>query len=129
MLSPALPGDANLDGKVDVNDLTVVLTNFGKTGRTWATGDFVGDGKVDVNDLTIVLANFGRTFGARPAAMFPPCPSLPPWCFSRHWPAGLRLAEAEVKRRRRRSRAVGCVNAPQPVADGAFHAPYGLWLR
>ena len=64
LFSPALPGDANLDGRVDVNDLTVVLTNFGKSGTTWATGDFVGDGKVDINDLTIVLANFGRTFGA-----------------------------------------------------------------
>ena len=57
---PPVPGDANLDGRVDVNDLTVVLTNFGRSGATWATGDFVGDGKVDVNDLTIVLANFGR---------------------------------------------------------------------
>jgi probable HAF family extracellular repeat protein len=66
LLAPALPGDANLDGKVDVNDLTIVLSNFGKTGRTWSSGDFVGDGKVDINDLTIVLANFGRTFGATP---------------------------------------------------------------
>ena len=28
----ASPGDANGDGKVDVNDLTIVLTNFDKTG-------------------------------------------------------------------------------------------------
>ena len=32
-LSPALAGDANLDGRVDVNDLTVVLTNFGRKRR------------------------------------------------------------------------------------------------
>ena len=25
----------------------------------WATGDFNGDGKVDINDLTIVLTNYG----------------------------------------------------------------------
>ena len=31
LLTPALPGDANLDGRVDVNDLTIVLANFGKT--------------------------------------------------------------------------------------------------
>ena len=62
---PVLPGDANLDGKVDVNDLTVVLTNFGKTGGTsWGTGDFNGDGKVDVNDLTVVLSHFGQSLGA-----------------------------------------------------------------
>ena len=66
MLAAAVPGDANLDGKVDVNDLTVVLTNFGKSGMTWATGDFVGNGTVDINDLTIVLAHFDQTFGATP---------------------------------------------------------------
>ena len=31
LLSPEyLPGDANLDGKVDINDLTIVLANFGQ---------------------------------------------------------------------------------------------------
>ena len=61
---PVLPGDANGDGFVDVNDLTTVLTNYGKTGMTWSQGDFTGDGTVDVNDLTIVLSNFGQTAGA-----------------------------------------------------------------
>jgi hypothetical protein len=64
LLTPALPGDANLDGKVDVNDLTIVLSHFGQTGTSWSTGDFVGDGTVDVNDLTIVLAHFGQSPGA-----------------------------------------------------------------
>ena len=49
---------------MDVNDLTIVLTNFGQTGITWSQGEFTGDGTVDVNDLTIVLANFGDTAGA-----------------------------------------------------------------
>ena len=62
--SAPLPGDANGDGKVDINDLTIVLTNFGQTGTTWSQGDFNGDGHVDVNDLTIVLSNFGTTDGA-----------------------------------------------------------------
>ena len=61
-----LPGDANGDGKVDVNDLTVVLTNFGQSGASWSQGDFNGDGKVDVNDLTILLTDFGQV--AAPAA-------------------------------------------------------------
>ena len=65
LLTPALPGDANLDGQVDVNDLTIVLANFGQsTGMSWGTGDFIGDGKVDVNDLTIVLTNFGQGSGS-----------------------------------------------------------------
>jgi hypothetical protein len=55
------PGDANGDGRVDVNDLTIVLSNFDQSGRAWSQGCMDGDpsGTVDVNDLTIVLANFG----------------------------------------------------------------------
>ena len=55
-MTPALPGDANLDGKVDINDLTMVLAHYGQSGMTWAQGEFTGDGTVDINDLTIVLA-------------------------------------------------------------------------
>ena len=64
--SIALPGDANGDGKVDINDLTIVLTNFGQTGCAWSQGCMDGDptGTVDVNDLTIVLANFGTSVGS-----------------------------------------------------------------
>ena len=67
LLTPGLlPGDANGDGKVDINDLTIVLTNFGKTGMGWSHGAMDGDptGTVDINDLTIVLTNFGDTAGA-----------------------------------------------------------------
>jgi hypothetical protein len=64
------PGDADSDGEVDVNDLSIVLANFGKTsGMWWATGDFTGDGTVDINDLTEVLANFGTTLGASAAGV------------------------------------------------------------
>jgi formylglycine-generating enzyme required for sulfatase activity len=64
--SARLAGDANGDGRVDVNDLTIVLTNFGSTGRSWSQGCMDGDptGTVDVNDLTIVLSNFGTTYTA-----------------------------------------------------------------
>jgi hypothetical protein len=68
-LIATLPGDANLDGKVDVNDLTIVLSHFGQTGAPWAQGEFTGDGKVDVNDLTIVLANFGQSGGSSAEGM------------------------------------------------------------
>jgi probable HAF family extracellular repeat protein len=70
------PGDANLDGRVDVNDLTIVLSHFGQSGLTWAQGDFIGDGKVDVNDLTILLSNFGHTTApaaGAPSAVPEPC--------------------------------------------------------
>ena len=54
-------GDANGDGRVDINDLTIVLSHFGAVGATWTQGDFNGDARVDVNDLSIVLSNFGWT--------------------------------------------------------------------
>ena len=59
-----LDGDANWDGKVDINDLTIVLAHYDQTGQTWAQGEFTGDGTVDINDLTIVLAHYGQTAGA-----------------------------------------------------------------
>ena len=61
LLMPAISGDANLDGRVDINDLTIVLAHYGQTGTTWGQGEFTGDGTVDINDLTIVLANYGNT--------------------------------------------------------------------
>jgi hypothetical protein len=64
-----IPGDALGDGKVDINDLTIVLAHYGQTGMTWSQGEFTGDGTVDINDLTIVLAHYGQTSGASPAAV------------------------------------------------------------
>jgi hypothetical protein len=60
------PGDANGDGRVDINDLTIVLTNYGQSGHTWSQGCMDGDpiGMVDINDLTIVLTDYGKTYGA-----------------------------------------------------------------
>ena len=62
LLTPTLPGDANLDGKVDINDLSKVLMNYNQsTGANgWSLGDFNADGKVDINDLTMVLTNYGQ---------------------------------------------------------------------
>ncbi len=63
---PLAPGDANGDGKVDINDLTIVLAHYGQSlaPGSWAEGDFIGDGTVDINDLTIVLAHYGQTAGS-----------------------------------------------------------------
>jgi formylglycine-generating enzyme required for sulfatase activity len=65
------PGDANGDGQVDINDLTIVLTNFGQPWCAWSQGCMDGDplGIADINDLTIVLANFGTTYGPGLAAV------------------------------------------------------------
>jgi probable HAF family extracellular repeat protein len=68
LLTPTLPGDANLDGTVDLNDLTNVLINYSQTGvvNGWNLGDFNGDGRVDINDLTIVLTSYGQSLGSFP---------------------------------------------------------------
>jgi hypothetical protein len=73
LLTALLPGDANEDGKVDINDLTIVLAHYGQSGASWSTGDFVGDGTVDINDLTIVLAHYGQSVGS-PAVRLAPVP-------------------------------------------------------
>jgi hypothetical protein len=69
ILRKYLPGDANLDGKVDINDLTIVLSHYGQTGTTWSQGEFTGDGTVDINDLTIVLAHYGQSLGSSAGGM------------------------------------------------------------
>ena len=82
----ALPRRRQRRRPVDVNDLTIVLSNFGSTGCTWSQGCMDGDpsGTVDVNDLTIVLANYGRTVGLTTLAS--PCPSRARWpCSRRVW--------------------------------------------
>jgi hypothetical protein len=63
-LTPSLDGDANLDGTVNIADLSKVLTNYDQTGKLWADGDFNGDGAVDISDLSNVLTNYDKSLGA-----------------------------------------------------------------
>ena len=56
-LPPTKKGDLNSDGKVDVIDLGIFLSNWGKT--TKPSSDINQDGKVDVIDLGILLSNWG----------------------------------------------------------------------
>ena len=70
------PGDVNGDHRVDINDLTIVLANYGQTGLAWSQGCIDGDpnGGVDINDLTIVLSNYGNSYAAGALAAVPePC--------------------------------------------------------
>jgi autotransporter-associated beta strand protein len=60
---PSMAGDATVDGTVDINDLSVVLANYNKTGLTWAQGDFNGDNTVDISDLSNILANYNKSVG------------------------------------------------------------------
>lgn len=53
------PGDATGDGKVDLDDLNTVLTNFASPVSTGESGDVDCNGIVNLDDLNEVLANFG----------------------------------------------------------------------
>jgi hypothetical protein len=77
ILQTVIAGDANLDGRVDINDLTIVLAHYGQSvgPNGWSEGDFTGDGTVDINDLTIVLANYGRGVGSSAGMAAVPEPS------------------------------------------------------
>lgn len=55
---PALPGDLDHDGDVDLSDLSLLLADFGCTSVPCA-GDINGDGVTDLGDLAVLLANFG----------------------------------------------------------------------
>lgn len=51
-------GDANLDGKVDDDDLALLQANLG-TEAGWASGDFTGDAQVSLRDAFVLFENFG----------------------------------------------------------------------
>ncbi|MGN6369888.1 MAG: autotransporter-associated beta strand repeat-containing protein [Phycisphaerae bacterium] len=70
LLTVALLGDANVDGKVDLTDLSTVLNNFGTTTPNWTSGNFDGAATIDLTDLSDVLNNFGLTSPSPTAASF-----------------------------------------------------------
>ncbi len=70
-LAPVTPWDVNGDGVVNVFDLVLIGSQFGKYGAGLA-GDVNGDGTVNIFDLVIVGAHFGETTkpAAAPSALF-----------------------------------------------------------
>jgi len=54
-------GDFNLDGVVDIADLTILKTNAGLTGIGYAGGNANCDDVVDIADLTILRSNSGMS--------------------------------------------------------------------
>ena len=54
---PFLPGDANLDGNVDVRDFNIWNDNRGAGSGAWCGGDFDADGVVGASDLEFWQSN------------------------------------------------------------------------
>ena len=55
--NPYLPGDANLDGSVDVSDFNVWNANKFTTTSAWCLGDFNADGVTDASDFNVWNSN------------------------------------------------------------------------
>ena len=98
VLTTPTPGDANVDGRVDFNDVLTLIQHYGTmTGASWPIGDFNGDGKVDFSDVLALIQNYGvgvtRTqAGELPAVAQAPEPT---------GPAVFALAAIGLLRRRR----------------------------
>lgn len=54
-----IPGDANLDGIVNLADFNIFRAHFGQSGD-FTKGDFDDSGLVGLNDFSILKLNFGR---------------------------------------------------------------------
>jgi len=59
------PGDANLDGNVNDDDLSLLLANWG-AGDEWREGDFNLNRNVNDDDLSLLLANWTGAGGQAP---------------------------------------------------------------
>jgi T5SS/PEP-CTERM-associated repeat protein len=63
-LVAAFPGDADLNGRVDLLDLVALAGHYqgpGQTGNGWAQGDFDQNGVVDLLDLCVLAGNYGKS--------------------------------------------------------------------
>ena len=57
----SLEADLNNDGKVNIFDYNILVSNFGKTGTSgFISADINKDGKVDIFDYNILISNFGK---------------------------------------------------------------------
>ena len=54
-----LGGEIAVDGQVTIQDLTILLSDYGKVASD--ASDINGDGQVAIQDLSILLGNYGKT--------------------------------------------------------------------
>jgi fibronectin-binding autotransporter adhesin len=85
---PAIDGDINLDGTVDIFDINSVSANWNTAGPA---GDANGDGIVNIFDINLISSNWGATGGSATAV---PEPSA--WLLA---VIGLMVAAAAAARR------------------------------
>lgn len=54
-------GDINLDGQVDLVDLSLLTPKFGNSVNGWANGDINGNGIINIEDLALLSTYFGQS--------------------------------------------------------------------
>ena len=71
--NPNLSGDLNSDNVVNLTDLSILLSNYNKTGNA---ADLNGDNLTSLVDLSMLLANYNKTYSGGPNPT-PPTPTPP----------------------------------------------------
>jgi len=69
-----LNADFNSDSTVNVYDLSILATNWGKTSVTHAQGDANNDSTINIYDLSIVASEWGQTITITPTPIPIPTP-------------------------------------------------------
>ena len=64
-----LTADFNSDSVVNVTDLSILATNWGRTTATHAQGDANSDGTINIYDLSILASQWGQTITPTPTAV------------------------------------------------------------
>ncbi len=59
-----LQGDADHDGRVNLNDFNILAANFGQSPRNFGQGDFNYDTIVNLNDFNLLAGRFGQVLAA-----------------------------------------------------------------
>jgi len=70
LVAAVFKGDANMDGVVDIQDLTDVANHWQQSVTDWSQGDFDGSNFVDIQDLTAVANNWQAGVGAGGGSSF-----------------------------------------------------------
>jgi hypothetical protein len=73
-----LMGDADHDGRVNLNDFNILAANFGQSGRDFTQGDFDYSGNVNLNDFNLLASRFGAVLAAPSSVAGRPGSALPP---------------------------------------------------
>jgi hypothetical protein len=56
-------GDVNLDGRVDIADLTTAINDLGRSVG-YSGGDILNQGIVNINDISVIINDLGATLNA-----------------------------------------------------------------